>query len=399
LSKNRKKILYIHHGWGIGGAPINLLFMIQLLDKKKYYPKIVFLKDSPAVELFTNAGIDCRVIGKFNRYFSHSVGGFTRWYRADILLLQFISWVYTTFFVAKQIISEENPDIIHLNSSVLSDWAFAAKRRKLPVICHIQEAIGNGYFGIRKHFLRKILNHSVNHFIIISKDNAKRLNLPLKTTVIYNFVDFNYFNKNSKLFFQKEKSKKYVLYLGGSLYIKGFDVLVDSLNYLDVNIIVLFAGYYPTDTNEYSLKRTIKRLYKKHDNCIKNLDKMRNAPNAKEIGVVTNIPSIISSSDIVVFPATVPHFARPVIEAGAMGKPVVVSDLEGMEEIVKNYKTGFLVKPNDPKELANAINNLCANAELANIFGNNGYIQAKKLFNSRRNSRKIEKVYESILHS
>ena len=55
---NKKKILYIHHGKGLGGAPLSLLYLIQALDKTKYHPVVLFLYDSEVVDLFKSKGIE-----------------------------------------------------------------------------------------------------------------------------------------------------------------------------------------------------------------------------------------------------------------------------------------------------------------------------------------------------
>ena len=47
----KKKILYIHHGKGIGGAPLSLLYLIESLDKQKYHPIVLFLHYSEVVDL------------------------------------------------------------------------------------------------------------------------------------------------------------------------------------------------------------------------------------------------------------------------------------------------------------------------------------------------------------
>ena len=170
---------------------------------------------------------------------------------------------------------------------------------------------------------------------------------------------------------------------------------MESLKYLDKNIIVLFVGYYPKILLN-SFKRKIKyHLLSSYKKWNSSLDTMRKANNALEIGVSTNIPDLIASSEAVVFPSTKPHFARPVIEAYAMAKPAIASDVEGMDEIIEHNKTGLLVKKNDPKALAMAINVICSNKKLREKMGENGYLNAKKYF-SISNINKIIMIYNSI---
>ena len=48
-----KRILYIHHGGEIGGAPLSLLFLLEQLDRDCYDPVLLFLADGAAVEVFS----------------------------------------------------------------------------------------------------------------------------------------------------------------------------------------------------------------------------------------------------------------------------------------------------------------------------------------------------------
>jgi glycosyltransferase involved in cell wall biosynthesis len=396
----KKKILFVHHGKGIGGAPISLLYTIQQLKFYDYTVKVLFIFNSDVVNIFSENNIETKVIQsafykKFYKYFAHSEAGFIKWYQIIKLFRVFISWVISAFFLSSKYLKKEKPDIIHINSSVLSDWAFAAKRLNIKTICHIREPIANGYFGLRKTILRKLFDYSANHIIAISEDNARRINLPKKTTVIYNFVDFKYFNKDITGTIQNKNNKKYILYLGGFSKLKGFHILVESLKYLDKDIKVLFAGYYPKILLN-SFKRKIKYLllfsYRKWNSSMHTMQKSNNT---LEIGVSTNIPDLIASSEAVVFPSTKPHFARPIIEAQAMAKPAIASDVQGMDEIIEHNKTGLLVKKNDAKALAIAINTLCSNKQLREKMGEKSYLNAKKYFSSL-NINKIINIYNNI---
>ena len=107
--------------------------------------------------------------------------------------------------------------------------------------------------------------------------------------------------------------------------------------------------------------------------------------------------SLIAAADIVVFPAVEPHFARPVIEAGAVAKPVVASNLEGIKELIQNGVTGILIKPNKPKLLAAAIVRILSDGQLAGAMGEAGYLQAKEKFSAEKNCAKIMEIYDRIL--
>ncbi|HEY4172173.1 MAG TPA: glycosyltransferase family 4 protein [Rhodopila sp.] len=74
------------------------------------------------------------------------------------------------------------------------------------------------------------------------------------------------------------------------------------------------------------------------------------------VGQCDDMPAALALSDVVVHASTKPEaFGRVVIEAQAMGRPVVAADLGGPVETVRHGDTGWRVPPNDPEALAAAI--------------------------------------------
>ncbi len=73
-------------------------------------------------------------------------------------------------------------------------------------------------------------------------------------------------------------------------------------------------------------------------------------------GHYSDMPSLYAASDLVLAPSTRPEaFGRVAIEANAMGKPVIASDHGGQRETVRSGQTGWLTKPGDVDELADAM--------------------------------------------
>ena len=97
-----------------------------------------------------------------------------------------------------------------------------------------------------------------------------------------------------------------------------------------------------------------------------------------------------------VFPSIRPHFARPIIEAGAMSLPVIGSDLGGVSELVQNGQNGYLTKPRDYVEIANRLNDLLNDQKKCRILGENGYQKAIKSFNQKNNVLHILRIYKNI---
>jgi len=77
------------------------------------------------------------------------------------------------------------------------------------------------------------------------------------------------------------------------------------------------------------------------------------------VGHCDDMPAAFALADIVIAPSNEPEaFGRVAAEAGAMGKPVVGSDIGAQPEIIENGKTGYVVPPFNPAALANSIGQL-----------------------------------------
>ena len=75
-------------------------------------------------------------------------------------------------------------------------------------------------------------------------------------------------------------------------------------------------------------------------------------------------------SDIFVFPSYREGFPNVVMQAGAMGLPSIVSDINGCNEIIEHDKNGIIVPVKDPKALYNAMLNLLNRPEVRQKMAN-----------------------------
>jgi len=389
------KILFIHHAAGWGGAPISMIELIKSLDKNKFQVQVLLLKNSIVAEKLFENGIDFYLpttffYRKVYQYFCHLETSFLKWYHIFRFFKKSILWLLSRYFYAKKELRKFDYDIVHLNSSVLTDWlAPAAKNGK--VIIHVRETFKKGKFDFLYYFFRHQINKYANKIIAISYDNAKRINIPEKTIVVYNFAKTPEQKPSENSYF----SKKF-LYLGGSAEIKGFYTLVSALDYLDEDIKILFAGNYVLHYSKNKLKIFLKKILGIDQQKKLALQKIKSHKNAIEIGLTYNINFYLQECCCLISPFTVPHFSRPVIEAFLHKKPVIVSDVEGMDEIVTHNENGIIFKTDDAKSLANAINFIARNPIKAKQMGEKGFEIATLKFTDT-NVNKISLIYEELL--
>jgi len=370
------------------------------MDRDLFDFKVLFLKYSDVISYFEKENIAVEVLSNFfyknfYLYFFHSEAGNIKLYDLRRILKVIISFPLSAFYFAQNRLKKENYDLIYLNSSFLLDWVIAAKLIKKKVICHIQEPIASGYFGLRKYFVKKILEKYADKIIFISKDNEQRLGISQKSIVVYNSVD-EIFLDNLSTPVKKDDSYN-IIYVGGYSLIKGFHILAESLDLIKNNIKVFFIGYYPTYDNRYiNIRKRIKLLYGENKKLKIALKKMRDHSNAIEIGITANVYEYLKKSSLLVFPSTVPHFARPVMEAMFFRMPVLASNVKGMDEIVFDRINGKLVVPGNPKALADEINKFASGFYDSSIMGENGYKFAIKNFLPDNNNIVIQEIIELI---
>ena len=400
MTVNKIKILFIHHAEGWGGSPLSMLNTIMALDKSKYLFEVLLLHDSIVSKILKENGISVKVAKSFfyKRFYDnyvHSVAHDKTWFRIDREAKSILSWLLNRYFFATKELQGFDYDIVHLNSSTLTDW-LAPCKAKGKVVMHIREPFSKGNFGIRHKLLTSQMRKYADCIIAISNDNANRINVPEKTRVIYNFVNIKEENEIDKC---KPESGK-VLYFGGSEKIKGYFTVVDSLDYLDYGIKIIFCGNYSAVDNKSgivgSLKSMVRSVLPFHKKLRAALIKIKNHPNAVFVGLVNNSTQMIQESELLISPFSNPHFARPVIEAHLQKKPVIGSDVVGMDEIMEHEKTGLIVPKNNPKALAAAINELIANKQKAKMLGEAGYNIAMQNY-TQNNIKEFESVYDKIL--
>jgi glycosyltransferase involved in cell wall biosynthesis len=114
-------------------------------------------------------------------------------------------------------------------------------------------------------------------------------------------------------------------------------------------------------------------------------------------GFVPDVEKLIAACDLVVFPSTTNHFARPIIEAGAMAKPVVASRFPILQELVKHGETGLLVPPGDVIALAGAIVALLQDPQKRTEFGERAYAIARRRYDARDNTKAVMQIYDDVI--
>src|SRR4029079_4677229 len=82
-------------------------------------------------------------------------------------------------------------------------------------------------------------------------------------------------------------------------------------------------------------------------------------------GIRTNVPEILTASDLFVLSSLWEGMPLSLLEAMAAGCPAIATDVGGVAQVLKDRVTGLLVTPADPSELARAIGECLDHPETA----------------------------------
>jgi glycosyltransferase involved in cell wall biosynthesis len=110
-------------------------------------------------------------------------------------------------------------------------------------------------------------------------------------------------------------------------------------------------------------------------------------------GFRTDIPQILAGLDIFVMCSLYEGLGVAVVEAMLAGKPVVATDVIGINEVVVDRETGILVPPSQPQALAAAIQSLMDSEDLREQMGARGRARALANFNIERMKQDLVELY------
>lgn len=116
------------------------------------------------------------------------------------------------------------------------------------------------------------------------------------------------------------------------------------------------------------------------------------------LGLRDDIPALMSLMDVVALPSYGKEgLPRVLMEAAALGKPVVATDVRGCREVVADGETGLLVPVRDSAALAEGLATVLSDASLAQKLGRAGRTRAEVMFDERLYFQRTHESYQRLL--
>lgn len=306
--------------------------------------------------------------------------------------------VFTAAIKLNKILKDHKIDILHTHlyhASIIGQIVAKFKRGVISVMTRHYSDLLYIYGNRIQRFLDRRTLALSRHIIAISNCvsnvlvNQDRV-CPKKITVIYNGIDtdeFNLLREDEVLRFRRElgiSDDKKIIGSVGSLHPrKGHIYFLKAAKLVcqkrsDVVFLLVGEGY---------LERQ--------------LVNMRGNLGLEDkfffLGYRNDTAKIMLALDIYVHPSVEEGFGISIIEAMALGKPVIATNVGGIPEIIQDRNSGLLVSSKDHVALSNAIEYLLDRPELCGIIGNNAKIVVREKFDLKSMVRDYEKLYDDIL--
>jgi glycosyltransferase involved in cell wall biosynthesis len=368
------KILFVIDSLRFGGAERQLVELVKGLRKPNNEIHLICLDDYNGgyTDILTELGIRIHCFCRSHKY--------------DV-------W---PVFLISRYIRQNRIDIVH-SFMTLSGLAGvpAAKLSGRPVVC---SAVRDGkYKSFKEKIFQNMLSRLSDIFVANSRAGFANRFIRMKDhfRVVYNGVDFSRF----------EEEKISASTLKKDLNTAGFQ-----------NIVGMIASFSIHKDHETLLKAVPMVLKIFPETCLLLIgdgsERKKTEKHAMNLGLQKNVLFLGCRKDVDrVYPildlavlltnsdAHLEGISNAIIEAMAVGIPVIASKGGGTDEIVGNNLNGILVEPKNPRETAEAIIELLTDRKKAKRLAMSAKTSVREMFGLKRYVDEYEHIYRELLPS
>ncbi len=292
--------------------------------------------------------------------------------------------------------SAAKPDIVSITNSMLSAIAPEIKRRmSVPVVCALQgedgfvQSMPEKYAKQARDLMAKNAG-SIDRFVAPGEDYAQQMAEylrvpPEKVAVVPAGVDIGLYKRNTP----RIHSPFTIGYLSVIAEPKGLDILIEAFAKgfkLAGEAKLVIAG-----------KIMKKPYWEKIQARIRELGITDNVQYIGEIDLKTKL-EMLESCSVFIMPSRI-NESRGMIVMEAMSKslPVIAPDNGIFPELIGRHDAGVLVKPEDPKAIAEALNTIMSDPTRAEQLASNARQTIEQYYSINAMTDKALEVYEDVL--
>ncbi len=373
MTRKRTKILECIRQGQIGGGESHLLVLVTNLDVSKFESVVLSFTDGPMIQKLNDLGIKNHVI-QTEKPFDIRI-----WKRVKDLLIN------------------ENIELIHVHGSrANSNMLWAARSLKIPIIYTIH---GWSFHQDQNFITRKLrifgekyltskssLNISVSES---NKQSGKKFIKNFQSVVVNNGIDQNKFNPDNTFADIRKELK-----IDRDAILLVFIARVTSHK----QPLALIEAFSKTVNNDNKLHLLLVGDGDQKEEGIALIRKYGIDTNVTILPFRQDVPDLLFAADIYVLPSLWEGLPIALLEAMAMGKAVIGSNVDGTSEVIINGENGLLVDSNNlVYDLVEKINMLATDKALRQKLSKNALETVKNKYNAITMTREIELLYNRFV--
>lgn len=296
-------------------------------------------------------------------------------------------------FRLRQLLKKYSPNILHCHAYKSNIYAFFAAiglKVKIIATCHGWTAAS---FRVKVYeFLDSVLLGFFDKVIFVSDITAKQQRpifiSSVKSDIIHNGIEFNENVDDDRI----DSIKKSVSRKDGNIIIGSVGRLSREKGYEDLLLAFSFLK-----KKHLKIKLLIIGEGKLKDYLVKVATHLKIGNDVVFTGFVNDVNNYLGAIDIFVLSSYTEGMPIALLEAMYMSKPIVATAVGGVQKIIKDKVNGILVQPACPQKLAEKIELLITNKEMAVKIGREAKKEAKKKYSVGVMVSQYENLYENII--
>ena len=309
-----------------------------------------------------------------------------------------IGYIFSSIKAGRKIVKEEKIDIIHSNAISALAGSLLSVITSKPHITTVHDLYSTDR-KFWKEWAKQKGNSRWKAFLgrlfekIVIKSKGAAIHTVSEATKD-DLVKFGtkkpiYVIHNAILIAEAEDSKTnpfQFIYIGRLVFYKNIQTAIKAIKILKesypmVTLILVGKGPYREEL----------------ENLVADLDLEDNVVIKGHVSEEEKI-QLLAASQALVFPSLFEGFGLVILEAFMQKKPVLVSDVRPLTDVVDNHKTGLVISPNDENAWAKALETIILDPVNASKMGEMGRKKLQEKYTLEKMQQRVTQMYNEILN-
>ena len=379
MTRRKLTILHTESSTGWAGQEMRIILEAREMKKLGHHIIIAAQPGSGIIPAIEREGFDKEILSMKKKDFITSI-------------IQFVT-----------IISKHNVDIVNTHSSWDSWIASIAARisSRKPIIIrtrHLSTPVSKG-------LLSRMVYQYLPHLVITTGNSIREALINInrfphdKIVSIPTGVDLDVFcprpvTNELRSKFGISKEGKAIGTIAALRSWKGHDYLLEAAK-------IIISDFIPNKSGQISnlnIKFVIAGDGPRYNHLLEKSKTMEMTDYVLFLGHRDDIPAVMSMLDVIVLPSYANEgVPQSILQAMAMGKPVVASSAGSIPEVVHDKETGILVEPKNANALAERIVFMLDNYDFARKVAANARKLIETKYSLRHMVSRIEEIYNDLM--